>query len=31
MSRLRLLTNRPKELPGLDAFGLEIDEHVPLQ
>ena len=31
ISRLRLLTNRPKELPGLDAFGLEIDEHVPLQ
>ncbi|MFG0292661.1 MAG: 3,4-dihydroxy-2-butanone-4-phosphate synthase [Phycisphaerales bacterium JB050] len=31
ISRLRLLTNRPKELPGLDAFGLEIAEHVPLQ
>ncbi|MFU8828005.1 MAG: 3,4-dihydroxy-2-butanone-4-phosphate synthase [Phycisphaerales bacterium] len=31
LSRLRLLTNRPKELPGLDAFGLEIVDHVPLQ
>ncbi|TVQ59142.1 MAG: 3,4-dihydroxy-2-butanone-4-phosphate synthase [Phycisphaerales bacterium] len=31
LSRLRLLTNHPKDLPGLDAFGLEIVEHVGLQ
>jgi GTP cyclohydrolase II len=31
LSRLRLLTNRPKEMPGLEAFGLEIAEHVALQ
>lgn len=30
LRRLRLLTNHPKDLPGLDAFGLEIVEHVPL-
>lgn len=30
LSKLRLLTNHRKELPGLDAFGLEIVEHVPL-
>ncbi len=30
LSRLRLLTNHPKELPGLDAFGLEIVEQVDL-
>ncbi len=30
LSRLRLLTNQRKELPGLDAFGLEIVEHVAL-
>jgi len=30
LSRLRLLTNHPKDLPGLDAFGLEIVEHVAL-
>lgn len=28
LSRLRLLSNHPKALPGLDAFGLEIVEHV---
>lgn len=28
LSRLRLLTNQAKALPGLDAFGLEITEHV---
>ena len=28
--RMRLLTNHPKDLPGLDAFGLEITEHVAL-
>ena len=31
LSRLRLLTNHPKDLPGLDAFGLEIVEHVALE
>jgi len=30
VSQLRLLTNHTKDLPGLDAFGLEIIEHVPL-
>jgi len=30
ISRLRLLTNHPKSLPGLEAFGLEIVEHTPL-
>jgi 3,4-dihydroxy 2-butanone 4-phosphate synthase/GTP cyclohydrolase II len=30
LSKLRLLTNHRKELPGLDAFGLEIVEHVSL-
>jgi 3,4-dihydroxy 2-butanone 4-phosphate synthase/GTP cyclohydrolase II len=30
ISRMRLLTNTPRELPGLGAFGLEIVEHVPL-
>ena len=30
LSRLRLLTNHKKELPGLEAFGLEIVEHVAL-
>ncbi|MCA9312457.1 MAG: 3,4-dihydroxy-2-butanone-4-phosphate synthase, partial [Phycisphaerales bacterium] len=31
LSRLRLLTNRKKDLPGLEAFGLEIVEHVALR
>jgi len=30
LSKLRLLSNHPKALPGLEAFGLEIVEHVPL-
>ncbi len=30
LSKLRLLTNHPKEFPGLDAFGLEVTEHVAL-
>jgi len=30
VSRMRLLTNHKKDMPGLDAFGLEIVEHVPL-
>lgn len=30
LSRLRLLTNHPKSLPGLEAFGLTIDELVPI-
>ena len=30
INKIRLLTNAPKELPGLDAFALEIVEHVDL-
>ncbi len=30
LSDLRLLTNHPKTLPGLDAFGLRISETIPL-
>jgi len=30
LHRLRLLTNHPRALPGLEGFGLEIVEHVPL-
>lgn len=30
LTRLRLMTNTPIDRPGLDAFGLEITEHVPL-
>jgi 3,4-dihydroxy 2-butanone 4-phosphate synthase/GTP cyclohydrolase II len=30
LRRLRLLTNHPRPLPGLEAFGLEVVEHVPL-
>ena len=30
VNRMRLLTNTPRGLPGLSAFGLEITEHVPL-
>lgn len=30
LTRLRLLTNRPRALPGLEAFGLEVVEHVPV-
>jgi 3,4-dihydroxy 2-butanone 4-phosphate synthase/GTP cyclohydrolase II len=28
LSKLRLLTNRPMELPGIEAFGLEVVERV---
>jgi 3,4-dihydroxy 2-butanone 4-phosphate synthase/GTP cyclohydrolase II len=28
--KIRLLTNNPRSFPGLDGFGLEIVEHVPL-
>jgi 3,4-dihydroxy 2-butanone 4-phosphate synthase/GTP cyclohydrolase II len=31
LRRLRVLTNHPKHLPGLQAFGLEIVEQVPIQ
>jgi len=30
LSRLRLLTNHPTPRPGLEAFGVEIVEHVPI-
>lgn len=30
LSRLRLLTNQKKEMPGLDAFGLQIQDQVSL-
>jgi len=30
LSSLRLLSNHPKSVPGLEAYGLEIAEHVPL-
>lgn len=30
LSRLRLLTNHPKSLPGLHGFGLDIVEQVPI-
>ena len=29
-AELRLLTNAPKAIPGLEAFGIEVVEHVPL-
>jgi 3,4-dihydroxy 2-butanone 4-phosphate synthase/GTP cyclohydrolase II len=28
LSKLRLLTNHPKAMPGLEAFGLEVVEQV---
>ncbi len=31
LSRLRLLTNHPRELPGLEAFGLSVVGHAPLE
>ena len=30
LSRLRLLTNSRRAIPGLEAFGLHVEEHVPL-
>ncbi|MEL7474426.1 MAG: hypothetical protein AAGK04_14005, partial [Planctomycetota bacterium] len=30
LRRLRLLTNSRRDLPGLEAFGLEIVERVPI-
>lgn len=30
LSRLRLLTNAPKAIPGLEAFGIEVSGHEPL-
>ncbi|MFQ5839577.1 MAG: 3,4-dihydroxy-2-butanone-4-phosphate synthase [Candidatus Methylomirabilales bacterium] len=30
LSRIRLLTSNPRRIVGLDGFGLEITEHVPL-
>lgn len=31
LRRLRLLTNHARDIPNLDAFGLEITEHVPIR
>ncbi|MEC9374130.1 MAG: 3,4-dihydroxy-2-butanone-4-phosphate synthase [Planctomycetota bacterium] len=31
LKRLRLLSNHPRSLPGLEAFGLEIVDHVPIE
>jgi 3,4-dihydroxy 2-butanone 4-phosphate synthase / GTP cyclohydrolase II len=31
LKRLRLLTNNPKKIIGLDAFGLEVVEQVPIE
>lgn len=31
LRRLRLLTNHPKPRPGLESFGLEVVEHVPIE
>jgi 3,4-dihydroxy 2-butanone 4-phosphate synthase/GTP cyclohydrolase II len=31
LSTIRIITNRMRKLPGLDAFGIEIVEQVPLQ
>jgi 3,4-dihydroxy 2-butanone 4-phosphate synthase/GTP cyclohydrolase II len=31
VSRLRLLTNNPKKVVGLDGYGLEIIERVPIE
>lgn len=30
LRKLRLLTNHPRDLPGLDGFGLEVTERLPL-
>ncbi len=30
LRRLRLMTNNPKKVSGLQGYGLEIVEHVPL-
>jgi 3,4-dihydroxy 2-butanone 4-phosphate synthase / GTP cyclohydrolase II len=30
LSKLRILTNHPKPMPGLHGFGLDIVEHVPI-
>ena len=31
LSRLRILSNHPRPMPGLHGFGLEIVEHVPIR
>jgi 3,4-dihydroxy 2-butanone 4-phosphate synthase/GTP cyclohydrolase II len=31
LSTIRILTNRTRKLPGLDAFGITITGQVPLQ
>jgi 3,4-dihydroxy 2-butanone 4-phosphate synthase/GTP cyclohydrolase II len=30
VGRMRLLTNRPKKLFGLDGYGLEIADQIPI-
>ena len=30
LTKLKLISNRPRPLPGLSGFGLEITEHVPI-
>ena len=30
MKRLRLMTNNPTPIPGIDGYGLEVVEHVPI-
>ncbi|MER3559062.1 MAG: bifunctional 3,4-dihydroxy-2-butanone-4-phosphate synthase/GTP cyclohydrolase II, partial [Armatimonadota bacterium] len=30
IQRMRLMTNNPKKIAGLEGYGLEIVEHVPL-
>ncbi|CAN7705981.1 bifunctional 3,4-dihydroxy-2-butanone-4-phosphate synthase/GTP cyclohydrolase II [Paenibacillus sp. LjRoot56] len=31
ISKLRLLTNNPRKIKGLEGYGLEVDERVPIQ
>ncbi|MNR42727.1 Riboflavin biosynthesis protein RibBA [compost metagenome] len=31
ITKLRLLTNNPRKIKGLEGYGLEVDERVPIQ